>query len=155
MGRIYYAEIDAQAISAITDIFWVGSPTDAVTVLHEISITQDVSETSLQVPLRVFRTATDNSASGTGVTPNPAESGTPAYGGVVRSIIAGGSLSAETTKLVHLSQNALNGWFWLPTPELQIVLSPTAGTAGRLAIKIDAAVTLTMTGYIVLEEIGG
>jgi len=155
MGRIYYAEIDAQAISAITDIFWVGSPTDAVTILHEIALTQDTSETSLQVPLRVYRTATDNSANGTGVTPNPTEPGMPAYGGTVRSIITGGSLSAETTKLLHLSQNALNGWFWLPTPELRIVLSPTAGTAGRLAININAAVTLTMSGYIVLEEIGG
>jgi len=155
MGRMYYATIDAQSISAVTDLFWIGSPTDAVTVLHEISITQDDSETSLQVPLRVFRTTTDNSAAGTGITPAPTNPGDGAYGGTVRSIITGGSLSAETTPLWSMGQNALNGWFWLPTPEARIFLSPTAGTAGRLAIKIDAAVTLTMTGYIVIEELGG
>jgi len=155
MGRLYYATIDAQSITAVTDVFWIGSPTDAVTVLHEISITQDESETSLQVPLRVFRTTTDNSANGTGVTPAPTRSGDVAYGGMVRSIITGGSLSAETTPLWSMSQNALNGWFWLPIPEARIYLSPTAGTAGRVAIKIDAVVTLTISGYIVIEEIGG
>jgi len=51
MGRIYYAEIQEKGITAVADIFWVGSPTDAVTVIHELSITQDASETSLQVPL--------------------------------------------------------------------------------------------------------
>ena len=155
MGRIYYAQIDGQSISAITDLFWVGSPTDAVTVLHEIAITQDDSETSLQVPLRVFRTATDNSANGTGVTPAPSHSGDAAYGGTVRRIITGASLASETTPLFPLSQNSLNGWFWLPTPEARIYLSPTAGTAGRITIKIDAAVTLTISGYIVIEELGG
>lgn len=155
MGRIYYASIDGQAISAVTDIFWIGSPTDAVTALREISITQDDSETSLQVPLRVFRTATDNSASGTGVTPRPTNVGDAAFGGNVRSIITGAQLSAETTPLFHMSQNALNGWFWLPPPEHIIYLSPTAGTAGYLAIKIDATVTLNISGYIVIEEIGG
>ena len=155
MGRIYYVTIDGVSITAITDLLWIGSPTDAVTVLHEISITQDDSETSLQVPLRVFRTTTDNSANGTGVTPAPAHSGDAAYGGTVRRVITGGSLSSETTPLFSLSQNALNGWFWLPTPEARIYLSPTAGTAGRLAIKIDATVTLTVSGYIVIEALGG
>jgi hypothetical protein len=82
------------------------------------------------------------------------EVGSAAFGGTVRKYITSG-LSAETTLLFSATFNALNGFHWLATPESRIVLSPTAGTAGRLAIKLDQAATLTMSGYVVLEEIGG
>ena len=157
LGRLYYASLDAIAVSVVTDLFWVGSPTDAITVIEEILITQETLETSEQLPLRVFRTTTDNSAAGTGGVVNPAEVGSPAYGGVVRHNISGGSLSAETTPLFSIAQNILNGWHWLPTPEHRIVLTPAAGTAGRLAVKLDTAPGsgLTVSGYMVLREIGG
>ena len=59
--------------------------------------------------------------------------------------------------LKRQSQNIINGWHYLPTPEDRIVLSPTAGTAGRLVIKLDAApaAALVISGWVIIEEIGG
>lgn len=158
VGRTYYAHIEGVAISAAADLFWFSCPTDAVVFLEEVCITQDASETSEQLPLRVFRTTTDNSANGTGVTPNPISVGDPAYGGVVRSNITGGLLSAKTTSLLSESQNILNGWHLKGSYEDPlVVLTPAAATAGRCAIKLDAApgASINVSGYIKLREIGG
>jgi hypothetical protein len=157
-GRVYYAHIDGVAVSAVADLFWFSCPTDAVVFLEEICITQDASETSEQLPLRLFRTTTDNAANGTGVTPAPLNVGDAAYGGTVRSNITGGSLSAETTPILSESQNILNGWHLKGSYEDPIlVMTPAAATAGRAAIKLDAApgASINVSGYIKLREIGG
>ena len=157
MGLMYSAVFNGVAVSAITDLFWMGAPTDAIVVIHEITVTQEAQETSEQLPLLIFRTTTDNSAQGTSVTANPLEVGFPAHGSVVRRSITGGNLSAETTILRRLSQNLVNGWHYLFTPETRIVLSPTAGTAGRLAIKLPTApgASITLDAELIFEEIGG
>jgi len=158
MGRIYTAVIDATAVAAVCEIFFIAAPTDSVVVIHEIVITQDTSETSEQLPLNIFRTATDQAAKGTANTPNPHQSGDPAFGGVVRTnILTAETFATETTLLQRQSQNQLNGWHILPTPETRIVLSPTAGVAARLVIKLDAApsASIPISGYVVFEEIGG
>jgi len=158
MGRKYICPIDALSVAVACELFYVAAPTDAVVVIHEISISQDGSETSEQLPLRIFRTATDQSAKGTGITPAPLEVGDAAFGGTVRSyIVTGDTFATETTMLWCNSQNILSGFHYLPTPEARIVLSPTAGTAGRLVVKLDAApgAALTVSGYMIIEEIGG
>jgi hypothetical protein len=157
MGRIYNIVLDAIAVTAVADLVWIGSPTDAITILHEVEITQDLVEISEQLPLNLFRTTTDNSANGTSNTPNPIQVGDPAYGGTVRTNITGGSLATESTMLRRASQNVLNGWHWLFTPETRIVLTPAAGTAGRLVIKLDAApaASLSFSGVVTIEEVGG
>jgi hypothetical protein len=68
---MYTAVIDATAVAAVCEIFYIKSPADAVTRIHEIFISQDTSETSEQLPLNIFRTATDQAAKGTANTPNP------------------------------------------------------------------------------------
>lgn len=158
VGRVYYASIDAVSVSAVCDLFWIGCPTDAVTYIEEVCITQDTIEVSEQMPLMLFRTTTDNSAAGSANTPNPLEVGSPAYGGTVRHNITGGSLSAETTPSRRESQNILNGWHWLGSyEEPLLVLSPTAGTAGRAAVKLDVAPAgaTSFSGYVRIREIGG
>lgn len=157
-GRRYVAVLDAISVSAVCDLFWISCPTDAVVYIEEVCITQDTSETSEQLPLNLFRTTTDNSAVGTGVTPNPLEVGDPAYGGTVRYNITGGSLSAETTPIRRESQNILNGWLWKGSyEEPLLVMTPAAGTAGRAAVKLDAApsAAISISGYMIIREIGG
>jgi hypothetical protein len=158
MGRIYSAVIDGIAVAAVCEIFFIAAPTDSVVVIHEIVITQDTSETSEQLPLNIFRTATNQSAKGTANTPTPHEIGTPAFGGIVRTnILTAETFATETTMIQRQSQNQLNGWHILPTPETRIVLSPTAGVAAYLVIKLDAApsASIPISGYVVFEEIGG
>jgi len=157
-GRVYIASIDAVAVTAVCDLFWITAPTDAVVFIEEVVITQDLIEISEQMPLMLFRTTTDNSAAGSANTPNPVEVGDPAFGGTVRHNITGGSLSAETTPSRRESQNILNGWHWLGSYEDPLlILSPTAGTASRAAVKLDVApgASTSFSGYIRFREIGG
>jgi hypothetical protein len=154
MSRMYVANIDAVAVAAVSELFFIAAPTDAVVRIHEICINQDTSETSEQLPLNIFRTATNQSAKGTSITPAPLSAGDPAFGGIVRSnILAAETLATETTMLKRISANVLNGWHYLPTPECRIDVSP--GT--YLDIKLDAApaASLPISGYVVFEEIGG
>jgi hypothetical protein len=163
VGRVYRCVIDAMSVSIVNDLLWIGSPTDAVTYIEEIAITQDASETSEQLPLMLFRTATDQSTSGTALTCEPIEFGEPAYGGTVRQNLLGSgsptpALSTETNVLLRESQNVLNGWHWKGSYEEPLmVLSPTAGAAGRACLKLDTApaAALTLSGYVVIREIGG
>jgi hypothetical protein len=154
MGRLYTAVMDAQAVAAVDELFFVAAPADAVVVIHEVVITQDTSETSEQMPVNIFRTATDQAAKGTANTPAPHQVGDPAFGGVVRThILTAETFATETTPLFRQSQNVLNGWHWLWTPETRPVLSPS----GRLVVKLDVApaASLPISGYITFEEIGG
>jgi hypothetical protein len=151
---MYTAVIDATAVAAICEIFFIKSPADAVTRIHEIFISQDTSETSEQLPLNIFRTATDQAAKGAANTPTPLSAGDAAYGGTVRTnILAAETLATETTMLMRQSMNALNGWHILPTPECRIDISPGTG----VCIKIDVvpAASLPISGYVTFEEIGG
>lgn len=154
MGRRYTAALDALSVSAVCELFNVIAPADAVVAIHEVSITQDAGETSEQLPVRIFRTATDQSAKGDANTPAPLEVGDAAFGGTVRTnVLTGATFATETTMLFCQSQNVLNGWHWLWTPETRPILSPS----GKLCVKLDAApaAALTFSGYVILEEIGG
>ncbi len=139
MGRMYTASLDALSVAAVCELFFLAAPSDAVVEIHEIVITQDTSETSEQLPLNVFRTATNQSAKGASNAPAPLEVGDPAFGGTVRTnILTAETFAAETTMLMRQAQNVLNGWHILPTPETRIRLSP----GGYLCIKLDAAPAL-------------
>jgi hypothetical protein len=154
MGRKYVAALDGLSVSAVCELFNLIAPADACVALHEVVITQDTSETSEQLPVNIFRTATDQSAKGDANTPAPLEVGDAAFGGTVRTnVLTGATFATETTMLFRQAQNVLGGWHWLFTPEARPILSPS----GKLCIKLDAApsAALPISGYIVFEEIGG
>lgn len=157
VGRVYTSMIDGVAATTAIEFFFIACPTDAVTFVEEVCITQDTIETSEQIPLQMWRTTTDSSAGGSANTPNPIEVGTPAYGGTVRTMVAAAS-SAETTLLRREAQNLLNGWLWKGSYEDPlVVLTPAAATAGRLVIGLSSApgASTTFSGYIKFREIGG
>ena len=154
MGRMYVAPLDAVSVGAVCELFYIAAPADAVVRIHEIKITQDTSEISEQIPLRIFRTVTDQAAKGASITPPPLSVGDPAFGGTVRSnILTAETFATETTMLLSESQNMLNGFHVLPTPECRIDLSPS----GKLVVKLDAApsASFPISGYMIFEEIGG
>lgn len=154
MSRIYSATMDSIAVAAESELFFIAAPTDAVVRIHEIKVTQDASETSEQLPLKVYRTATDQSAKGTAVTSNPLSEGDAAFGGTVRrNILTAETFATEGAMLITDSQNIINGWHILPTPEARIDISP----GDYLVIKLDAApsASINVSSYVILEEIGG
>jgi hypothetical protein len=151
---MYTVPLDALSVAVVAELWYLAAPADAIVILHEVRITQDTSETSEQLPINIFKTATDQAAKGTSKTPVPLETGNAAFGGVCRSyIVTADTFATETTPLFRQSQNVLNGWHWLFTPETRPVLSPSE----RLCIKLDAAPTaaLPISGCIIFEEIGG
>ena len=154
MGRMYVAPLSALSVAVIAELWAITAPADSAVLLHEVVITQDTSETSEQLPVQIFRTATDQSAKGTGVTPAPLAAGDAAFGGTVRRyIVTADTFATVTTLLFRQSQNVLGGWHWLFTPETRPVISPST----HLIIKLDTAPTaaLPISGYVVFEEIGG
>jgi hypothetical protein len=157
VGREYTSEISGVAATTAIEFFFINCPTDAVVFITEINITQDTLETSEQIPLRLYRTATDSSAGGSANTPNPTEVGTPAFGGTVRTMVAAGS-STVTTPIRREGQNILNGWHWKGSyDEPLLVLGPTAGVASRAVVKLDGTpgASTTFSGFMKFLEIGG
>lgn len=157
VGRVYQSEITGIAVTTAIEFFHIQCPADSVVFIEEVSITQDTSETSEQLVLQMFRTADDESATGTANTPAPLEVGDPAFGGTVRTNLAAGS-STKTTGLKREGQNVLNGWLWKGSYEEPLaILSPTAGTAGRLTIGLVNApgASMTFSATLKFREIGG
>tara|TARA_R110000868_G_scaffold19561_7_gene84228 strand:- start:3395 stop:3874 length:480 start_codon:yes stop_codon:yes gene_type:complete len=156
-GRVYTAMIDGVAATTAIEFFFIACPTDAVTFIEEICITQDTIEISEQLALSLWRTTTDSSAGGTANTPNPTEVGNPAYGGTVRTMVAAAA-SAKTTIIRRESQNILNGWLWKGTYDDPIlILTPAAATAGRMSVGLinAPAASTTFSGFMRFREIGG
>jgi len=154
MGRMYTAVMDGVAVAAACELFFIEAPTDLVIRIHEIKITQDSLETSEQLPLIVFRTATDQGAKGSAITPAPLSVGDAASTALIRSnILTAATFATETTMILKESQNILNGFHILPTPECRINISP----GGYVCIKLDEApgASLNISGYVIFEEIGG
>ncbi len=149
MGRMYTVTMDAAAVTAAKDLMRISAPSDAVVILHEVKVTQDESESSEQLPIQIHRASTDGT--GTAATARPLQEGDAAFGGA--AVV---NLTADATAgdiVWRESQNVLNGWHWLPTPEGRPVISPS----GRMVIRLDAApgASTKFTAVALVEEIGG
>ena len=154
MGRMYTAVMNGVAIAAASEIFFVEAPADSAIVLHEFKLTQDASTTSEQLALKCYRTATDQGAKGTALTPSPLNVGDVAAGHTVQSaILTAATFATPGVMLFRDAQNVLNGFHWLPTPESRIIISP----GGYVVFKLETApaASLTFSGYVTFEEIGG
>ena len=157
VGMEYWCSLPAISMTAVDDLWWIGAPTDAVVFVEEIVITNSDTTTNDQLEILFFRTTTDQSAVGGAITPRPLETHFPAAGSVVRDT-RGGADAAITTSIWVEGQNILNGWHFKGSyEEPLLILSPTAGTAGRCNLRLDkapAAATL-IAGRIKIREIGG
>lgn len=154
MGRMYTASVGAVAVTAAQDFFELVAPSDAVVVIHSIYIGQytDAGDSEAEMlPVQINR----NTASGSGgsaLTARPHEVGDAAFGGTVEANNTTQAGGTETV-LVQEAFNIQAGWFYKPTPEERIVLSPS----GQIVVELPVAPTdsITMQGSITFEEIGG
>ncbi len=149
MGRIYSVLMDAVSVSAAKDLLRLSAPADAVVVVHEVTVSQEASETSEQVAIQLQRASTDGT--GTSATPRPMEVGSTAFGGT--AVV---NLTADTTAgdiLRREAANLLSGYKYLPTPETRPVISPS----GRFVVRLEdaPAAARTMSVEVIFEEIGG
>jgi hypothetical protein len=155
MGMMYAATFGAVAVTAAQDVFEIVAPADGCVVIHEIALEQasDAGDAEAEL-LRVqaIRGFTTSGSGGSSVTPAPLETGNPTAGATVEANNTTVATTGTTATLFDRAFNVQIGFFWQPTPECRVVLSPSQ----RLVIRIPApADSLTMHGTVIFEEIGG
>lgn len=161
MGRIYTATFKDIAVTAAQDLFEIAAPTDAVVVVHDWALTQktEVGDAAEEMLVLTANRGVGSVTSGSGggvVTPQPVSDGDPAFGGIVErnntTIMAVGSGTLETD-LEVMNWNVRVPFLRIYTPETRPVLSP--GNRWTLELETAPADSITMSGQITFEEIGG
>lgn len=156
MGMLYSVNFAAVAVTAQQDYFEVTAPSDAITIIHSVELTQstDVGDAASEgLAITFKRGATVSGTGGTTPTPAPLEFGFAAAGGVTD---VNNTTKANTGTIVTLYAGnwiIQQPFLWLPTPEMRIVLSPSQ----RFTVELGTtpADSITTSGTLVFEEIGG
>lgn len=160
MGRIYTAIFKGIAVTAAQDLFEVLAPTDAIVVIHEWEVGQttelgDAAEEQLLLTTNRGVGSVTSGSGGASVTPQPVEDGDAAFGGTVErnntTIMAVGTGTLE--ELETYVWNVRQSLRQVYTPETRPVISP--GNRWTLESESTPADSITMSGRLVLEEIGG
>jgi hypothetical protein len=153
MGRVYSASFEEVAVTVAQDLFEVVGPSDASVIIHSVTITQSSDAGDAQaemLPILIHR-GTATGSGGTTVTPSPLQVGDAAFGGTVEANNT--SQSVEGTFLYAEAFNVQIGFYYLPPPEDRPVLSPSA--LFIVELQSAPADSLTMSGTVIFEEVGG
>lgn len=153
-GRIYTVQFSAVAVTAAQDLFEINCASTKVTLIHEVHISQtsDVGDAAEEILLiKMISGYTTSGSGGSAPTAIPVSLGDAAFAGTVE---VNNTTQANTgTAVTHCV------WGWnvrIPldvifTPESRKVMAPSS----RLVVTIPApADSLTMNGYMVIEELG-
>jgi len=157
MGRMYSVVFESVAVTALQDFFEVASAADSATIIHSCVITQetevaDAAEEMLTVVIQAGATTTGSG--GSAATARPLSLGDAAYGGVIAVNNTTEAVSGTIINLHRESFNVRTGFFYRPTPEERITLSPSARLTVTLISTVPAD-SITMSGTLLIEEIGG
>jgi hypothetical protein len=154
MGNIYTATFSAVAVTAAQDLFEILAPATLSIILHSVVITQ-VSDTDSEQIRFAIKRVTGSPTSGSGgstVTPRPIVLGAT-FGGTVEANNTTRISGGTNVTLYEESQNILNGWYYLPTPEMRYEFGgATYCIVGLEAAPVDS---LTISGTATFETIGG
>jgi hypothetical protein len=157
---IYTAVFGPLDVAVAQDLFEITSPTDAITIIHGVELSQstelgDAAEELLTISLRRGNTTAGNGTLLAPATtgPHPIESGSSAYGGAVR-INSATKASAGTPQVLRVDNwNVRMSYLWLPTPEMRPIMGPSVRVAVEL---VNApADAIRMSGTLWFEELGG
>ena len=148
-GRIYTALMPGVSVSAAKDLMRLKADTDHVLVIHQVDLTQEASETDEQLVAVLQRVSTDGTGTATTIVAH--QEGDPTFGGSCVHNLTVDSTAGDV--LVREGFNIKSGFFWLPPPELRIVVQP----GGRFTLRLPTApgAAITLCGRIVFEVIGG
>jgi hypothetical protein len=161
MGRMHTAVFKEIAVTAAQDLFEVLAPADAIVVIHKWVLSQktetgDAAEEMLTITTNRGVGSVTSGSGGATVTPQPVQDGDAAFGGTVErnntTIMAVGSGTLETDLEVH-EWNIRVPYINVYTPEERPVISPS--NRWTLECETAPADSITMSGMVVFEEIGG
>ena len=155
MSKIYTVQFNGVVVTAQQDLFELVGASDSVVKIHEIGLSQsteigDAMEEGLSILLKSG--ASTSGSGGSTPTPVPVEIGDSAFGGTTE---ANNTTKASTGTIV--TKYAWNWNIRMPfqqifTPETRPVVTP--GTRLTLELGTTPADSITMSGYMVFEEIG-
>jgi len=158
--RLYTAQFNAVAATAAQDLFEIAAPADAALKIHDWTVfqTSDVGDTAEEIlrleTVRGIGSVTSGSGGST-ATAQPIEDGDSAFGGTVEANnttrMAAGSGTLET--LEQYGWNVRLPMEKIYTPETRPVVSPS--NRWTLSLPAAPADSLTMSGLVTFEEIGG
>lgn len=156
MGNMYAVTFSNVAVTAQQDFFEYVAPSDAVVIIHGITISQttevgDAAEEGLSILLK--RGATVSGSGGSAATPAALEGGFPAAGGTAE---VNNTTKANTGTIVTLHSegwNVRSPFVYLPIPEARIHVSP--GIRFTCELATTPADSVTVSGTMVVEELGG
>jgi hypothetical protein len=151
MGQMYSASFSAVAVTAVQDLFELLTPATGIAKIHEVRISQITKTTSEMLRLTIQRNSGSGSAGST-PTKYPLEVG----GAAAECTIEANNTSrgAGATVLVNMMWNVVNGeYVYLPIPEDRIVVSPSSYVT--VGLETAPAASMTMSGTIIWEEVGG
>jgi hypothetical protein len=151
---VYTGVFGPATVTASVDLFEITSPADAITIVHglELSQSSEIGDAQEEMLTLSFRRGNTTAGTGATVATNPIETGSSAYGGVVRA--NGGKATAGTPQVIRVDNwNVRMPYLWLPTPEMRPILGPNV----RLAVELVStpADAITMWGTLWFEELGG
>lgn len=160
MGRMYVTKFTDVAVTAAQDLFEIAAPSTGIVIVHEWGVSQntdvgDAAEEILRLEeVRGDGTVTSGSGGSTH-TPQPIDNGDAAAGSTVE-INNTTRMAAGTGVLDELAQygwNVRTHFEKVYTPETRPVVTPS--DRWTLALDDTPADSLTMSGYVLFEEIGG
>lgn len=160
MPRMYTAQFNSVAVTALQDLFEITAPSGGVVEIHEWEVLQtsdvgDAAEELLRVEtVRGVGTTTSGSG-GTSVTAQPIEDGDVPYGGSVEANnttrLAAGSGSLET--LEQRGWNVRVPLSRVYAPEARPVILP--GARWTISLPAAPADSLTVSGTVTFAVRGG
>lgn len=153
MGRVYTVSAVAAGHTTAGDIMEIIAPSDAVVVLHSAFFgqTSDAGDAEAEMlRVQIMRATTGGSGGGT-PTARPHELGDAAFGGTTESFNT--TDATGLTVIVDQAFNVQSGFFYEPTPEERIMISPSASLV--LFLQLAPGDALDVLVSMTFEEIGG
>ncbi len=147
---MYSGVFEEVAVSAVQDLWELNAPATGIVIFQGLVIAQS-SDTDSEMLNLLFHLGTTSGSAGTVPTASPLQFGSSAFEGTIEANNT--TQSTEGTFLHSDCFNVLNGYSWIPTPEMWITISPS----DRLIIELQTAPgdELTMSSTIYFAEIGG
>lgn len=149
-GRMFASGYANTTVStAAKELLHVLSGSSNVTRIHEVIITGR-STSNEPLAIGIAFAGTTGVVGTTAAITNLQQAGTTAWGNVYG--VAGSSNATGLTYVYRETVNLLNGFHWLPTPELR----PTIKPGGRLVVRRENTTTGTdyaVDAHIAFEEL--